>query len=219
MAIQTGPDYFIGHLGGRVGRKLPNGIRVVQSYTPKIRNNHLPDQTANRDRMSIATHLASRLGSVMDAAKPISGYDCYAHNKLVGKIKTWLDSSDCVGIFPAELPLVAEPGIEVQLTSFHLTRETKRVTLHTELAPDQAARLCRCAFSVVAYNETRNQWQSFSPMKDNLTDVTLTLPEQWESEEVHIAGYILPSFYADNDHNVPILWGQIFCTFLVPESK
>jgi len=176
MAIQTGPDYFIGHLGGRVGRKLPNGIRVVQSYTPKIRNNHLPDQTANRDRMSIATHLASRLGSVMDAAKPISGYDCYAHNKLVGKIKTWLDSSDCVGIFPAELPLVAEPGIEVQLTSFHLTRETKRVTLHTELAPDQAARLCRCAFSVVAYNETRNQWQSFSPMKDVFEKPFLLIP-------------------------------------------
>lgn len=219
MAIQHGPDPFTGRQGNQVGRKLPNGTYVVQAYTSKIRNNHLPNQTANRDRMSIATHLASRLGSVMDAAKPLSGYDCYAHSKLVGKIKTWLDSSECVGVFPAELPLVAEPSIEVQLTSFHLTWESKQVTLHTELAPDQAARLCRCAFSVVAYNQTRNDWLSFSPAKDNLTDVTLTLPEQWEGEEVHIAGYILPSFYSDPDHNAPILWAQVCCTFLVPESK
>ena len=219
MAIQHGPDPFTGRQGNQVGRKLPNGTYVVQAYTSKIRNNHLPNQTANRDRMSIATHLASRLGSVMDAAKPLGGFDCYAHSNLVGKIKTWLDSSDCVGVFPAELPLVAEPGIEVQLTAFHLTRENTRVTLHAELAPDQATRLCRCAFSIVAYNQTRNQWLSFSPMRDKLTDIILTLPEQWEGEEVHIAGYILPSFYSDPNHNAPILWSQICCTFLVPESK
>jgi len=218
MAIQHGPNTFTGRKGNEVGRRLPNGTHVVQSYTSKIRKSHSPIQEAYQNRMSIATHLASYLGSVMDAAKPLSGYDCYAHNKMVGKIKTWLDSSECVGVFPAELPLVAEPGIEAQLTAFHLTWESTRVTLHAELIPDQAARLCRCAFSVVAYNKTRDQWQSFSPSKGKMTDVILTLPEQWEGEEVHFAGYILPFFYSDNDHNAPILWSQICCTFLVPES-
>lgn len=214
MAKQIGTIKFVGRIGDVVGRQLPNGEVILQTYPKRIRNQHFPEQEANRQRMSLATALATHLGSVMDEAKPICGFDSYAHNHIVGRIKRWMDSLNSVSIFPAELPLVANPDVEVQFISFAMNRESAKVTLHIELIPGQTERLFRCACAIVAYNRTHNQWQSISPMLYKITDIHLDLPDQWEGDELHIAGFILPSFYSGDNNESPLVWGQVCCTLL-----
>ena len=214
MAEQHGPIQFKGKLGNLVGRKLPTGKYVVSVSNSQPHNPRTPLQQKCRGQMGYATKIASRLGDIMDVAKSVYG-EPYAHSKLVGKIKTWISSSSCVGIFPAEMPLVVNPGIDVRFSSLSLLREPIKVTLHALLVPEQSDRLLLCAYAIIAFFPSRNKWLSIPHLSEKQEDVVLQL-EQWNDEDVQIAGYVLPIFSPQNDDQGSQVYGQVSCTFLVP---
>lgn len=218
MATQTSIIQVIGRVGNLVGRRLPSGKYVVSIYRPHIHNPRTPAQTANRSRMALATQIASRLGAVMQFAKPLSGEKAYAHNRLVGQIKTRLAVCDREGLFPAQIPLVKNPDLEARFTTFTLSRDAAGATLHAELIPEQASRLQTAAVAIIAYNQTRNQWQSLSLLRHALPDTRLTLPEAWADDDIQLAAYILPLLRPQDPAKDTLDAAQVCCLFNMPSN-
>lgn len=225
MAIQTSIIQFSGRVGNLVGRKLPDGQFSISAYQPKVHNPRTSSQTFNRAKMSVATRLASRLGWVMHEAKHFSGFGSYAHNRLLGRIKHAL-SGNCVGIFPAALPLIPHPDIEARFSSLSISRQGTLVTLHAELVSNQAETLLRSVAAVIVYNQTRNLWLSVSLRHEGLPDTRLQIPDQWQDDDLQLAGYLLFAFRNDPpakptpDTPTPapqLSISQIACVYSMPE--
>lgn len=226
MAIQTSLIQFSGRVGNLVGRKLPNGQYSISAYQPKVHNPKTSSQTFNRAKMSVATRLASRLGWVMHEAKRFSGFGSYAHNRLLGRIKHAL-SDNCVGIFPAALPLIPHTDIEARFSSLSISRQGTLVTLHAELVSDQAETLFRSVAAVIVYNQTRDLWFSVSLLHEGLPDTHLQIPDHWQDDDLQLAAYLLLSFRNDPPAkptpNTPTpdpqySISQVACVYSMPEQ-
>ncbi|MBP5541736.1 MAG: hypothetical protein J6X88_08830 [Bacteroidales bacterium] len=168
--------------------------------------------------MAVATILGSRLDVVMEAAKPFCGETMYAHNKMVGHIKDWLVNLRCVGIFPEVLPLIKNPNIEPHFSTFTLTVNSNRAILHAELLPEQSSRVLGAFSAIIAYNQTRNQWQSISFDHQDLSDTYLDLPRGWVNDDIQFAGYLLLSFQPESSDSVDPQISQVSCTFKMPPT-
>lgn len=218
MGLQTSIIQFVGRVGNLVGRKRRDGKFILSKHQPHVHNPRTTAQTSDRSKMAVATILGSHLGLVMDAAKPLSGFQLYAHNKLVGRIKDWMTDYKCVGIFPAVLPLIKNPDIEPNFSIFTLTVDSDRATLHAELVPEQAARIL-CAYSaIIAYNQSRKQWLSISLDHPDLSDTYLDLPHSWVHDDIQFAGYLLLSFRPESSDSENPQTSQVSCTFNMPPT-
>ena len=218
MATQTSIIQITGRLGNTVGRRLPGGRYTLSIHRPHIRNPRTPAQTANRSTLALATQIASRLGHVIQLVKILTPREPYAHNRLVGQIKARLAVSTRQGLFPAQLPLLKNPDLEAAYTTLTLTRDTYGATLHAELDPRLAARLQTTAVAIIAYNQTRNLFQSISLLRQGLPLTRLPLPEAWAEDDIQLAAYILPLLRPQNPDKDTLDAAQITAIHLMPDN-